>query len=175
MTGKLQRNPSTLKLMRDSATGKLMRTAEYSSNNCSCFDAGKTPLYYTVTFSDVTLCPGKSWPGGININKTWKLHQYFSYPQCEGNCCYIYDDGNWQITLDLKKWNGLRYITLLSALWAPPYYFGNYSGADYYESCDINGIFQNYACNYANCLHSWYVTKGGIARICPDWYPGGCP
>jgi len=56
----LQRNPSTLKLMRNADTGKLMR-AIILLDACPP-QSGQ----YTLTFSGVTECAGRTFPSDIN-------------------------------------------------------------------------------------------------------------
>ena len=70
----LMRDSVTGDLMRDDGSGKLMRAVE--AYNCACFDSGKTPLNYTLTFAGVLLCATRSWPGGVDLNQKWLLEQY---------------------------------------------------------------------------------------------------
>lgn len=84
-----------------SADGKLCSTCcpEYG-NDCEwCtpdpFPEGQTPKYFNVTFSGVIACEGHPWPGGANLNTTWKLQQSSGDLYCKWN----YLDDNWRIYL----------------------------------------------------------------------------
>ena len=129
MTVKVQYNPSTLKVSYNSATNKVQVSNPYSANDCSCFDAGKTPLEVRAVFSGVQLCPGKSWPDNVNLNTTWILTQTFS-SAC-GWCLWEYDDGNWSIKLCGNS--GGNYSNLLAEDARPGLlrYFDSYNYVDF--------------------------------------------
>ena len=66
-----------------------------SGDNCvACtpdpFPSGQTPGCYSVSFSGVNLCVGESWPGGVDLNTTWRLRQ-------SNSCQWKYEDANWTI------------------------------------------------------------------------------
>lgn len=130
----LMRDVDTGKLMRDIETHKLMRAVE--AYDCvACFAAGKTPKYYTLTFAGVILCPGRSWPGGVNLNQKWLLTQYdpVALP-----CFWRYSDVNWLIYVQFDVGEPSR--TWVRA-YQPPgnYYFSFYINA----ACYISGSAYN--------------------------------
>jgi len=55
--------------------------AEYSADDCECFDPGETPLYYTLIISGVTSC--WDYP---NCNGKFKLTQYLVHSPCTYMC-----------------------------------------------------------------------------------------
>lgn len=65
-------------------------TIEYGNDCIQCYAAGETPKFIYVKFSGVILCPGKAWPGGVDLNTTWTLTQI-------AGCDWRYLDANWQI------------------------------------------------------------------------------
>lgn len=108
---------SNLKVLTD-ATGKVC-TSCCTGNDCDAcepdpFPNGETPKYFDVIFSGVTLCPEKSWPGGVNLNTTWRLTQV-NIPAWGGWCCWQYLDANWDILLLLNYFNGAGQTTHISA------------------------------------------------------------
>jgi len=58
-----------------------------------CRDIGSTPNTVTVTFSGVTLCEDKSWPGSVNLNTEWMLTKVSAE-------YWTYNDVNWSIYYD---------------------------------------------------------------------------
>lgn len=71
MTTKLQRNPSTLKLLRNSATGKLMVTKDYMTAVCGWCN-GTQPKAITIAFSGFIdqECCTPDWPGNYSYYST---------------------------------------------------------------------------------------------------------
>lgn len=157
---KLQRNPSTLKLLRNSATGKLMRyeSNPYAPYNCECFDSGKAPLYYTLVISGVTPCPGEP-----NLNGTKRLTQFGSGLPC-----------TWQLVEGSNIWQ-LTTKNAYTAVWVREvgitdwyYWVGSgcvLSANNIANLCtECNGSSGHYPC----------TGYGGIASWCQGWNPGGC-
>ncbi len=102
----LMRDVATDCLMRDVATGKLMRAVEFESGeDCECFITGRTPKYYTLTFSGVALCQFRSWPGDVSLNQKWLLEQY---EPLTTPCFWRYLDANWLIFLNFNVGDPLR-------------------------------------------------------------------
>ncbi|MCK5604374.1 hypothetical protein KAR91_20965 [Candidatus Pacearchaeota archaeon] len=73
-----------------------------SVHDClACFAAGETPKYLRVTFVGVTLCPGFSWPNGVDLNQAWWLTSI-------SPCRWEYEDANWLIIYDATSLSGAR-------------------------------------------------------------------
>jgi len=125
------RDVDTGKLMRDVETGKLMRAVE-AYDCAACFAPGRTPLYYTLTFAGVLLCPARAWPGGVNLNRKWFLAQYdpIALP-----CYWRYSDVNWLIYIQFDVGDPSK--TWVRA-YQPPgnFYFSFYID----EACFIDGV-----------------------------------
>lgn len=166
---KLIRDSASGKLMRDAATSKLMveRQMEYG-DDCGCFDAGKTPKYYTVTFQDIFDCgplEEEGWPS--DANRTEVLTQDNVLP-----CVWKKTVGGWSI-----------YLRLIGTCWwlsigfnEPIYGFV----AAFYctnDDCVTEGVFNNVlvACHgqYNDCGGGtmWSIGKDGTATLTP----GGTP
>lgn len=102
-------------------------------NDCGCFDPGKTPKIVVATFSLVALCPGRSWPYGINLNTAWELTQKPTNP-----CIWEYLDVPWQIiwwaSLEAHTKSHLIGYGRISPT-ARAYYFNSNNVAD---ACRVN-------------------------------------
>lgn len=156
--GKLQRNPVTSKLMRNPVTSKLMRSSPYSPDDCECFDAGKTPLHYTLVISGVTPCPDE-----MDLNGIYKLTQYL------GLCIwanFVGEGGAWQI--DIKSGSTIVWVRE-SGLARDFYYF---SGA----GCILSANDIANQCTVCNESSGHYLCDGvdGVASWCQGWHPEGC-
>lgn len=81
--------------------GKLCSSCcpEYGED-CECFDAGKTPKYYTLEFSGVTDCDCVcSWPSDINTS--------FILTQEASPCQWSCSENGWDVELYLLGYVGM--------------------------------------------------------------------
>lgn len=135
----LMRDVATSCLMRDVATNKLMRAVEFEAGaDCgACFVAGKTPKYYTLTFSSVALCPTRGWPGGASLNQKWLLEQII--PETDP-CFWRYLDANWLILLNLDVGRPLRTWVRAYTPGGTNYHYFSYNTED---PCLVSGTVDN--------------------------------
>jgi len=173
MPEKVQFNPSTQKVLFNPSTQKVQTALVWECGSYECGDCFSDcpPKYYTVTFSGVTLCSGFNWPGGVDLNATWKLTQYYTAgaPVGSRGCRWRYTDANWNISLVL--WNGGNQI-ILKASGGPgldPYF---QHPVNFPESCDIEDEWDNG--NYCGPPDN-HAAYQGTGKFCPGWRPEGCP
>lgn len=154
LNSELMRDDATGKLMRDDATGKLMRAVE--AYDCSCFSPGQTPKDYTLIFSGVVLCPGRSWPGGSNLNREWYLTQYDgeTYP-----CLWRYLDSDWLIYVQFNVGDPAKtWVRAYTPGTFNYYYFTFSSDNPCYTSGEGNSI-------YTTCVGDVHGRYGKVLLI----------
>lgn len=150
--------------MRDVATGKLQ--VFRPGNDCECFDPGKTPKYYTVTFKDIVECIWEGGPWPSNANRAEVLQQSDVLP-----CVWQKVIDGWTIYLRLKG-GGCWWLDIG---WEDDDYSPSHHSAYYRTNSDCvkTGIFANAltscGANIADCGGGHLRAMGinGTAKIEP--------
>jgi hypothetical protein len=151
---------------------------EYSGIDCAYFEAGKTPLYFWLTFSSIL--QGEFWTAlGASYpppNGTWKLTQvtdeYWQYLSPTVDFRLIYTSGKFVIDCRYIK-DGNRYVVFLQ----------RYSSWDFFAWENYHQVFANVYYYSGYCIASWIPTSGlasvgeiadsvGIERTAKTFFQG---
>lgn len=135
-------------------------------DDCDCFDAGKTPKYYTVTFKDIiecTECGIGPWPS--DANRTEVLTQDIGLP-----CVWKKSIGGWDIYLRLKGTCWLLDIAWDDYELSPSHIAAFYcTNTDCVSAGLFNNVLDTCCADVEDCGggHMRAIGKDGTARIEP--------
>lgn len=159
MAVKQQFNPSTLKALYNPITKKAMAVivpddSTHSGGNCACFDAGETPLYYTIVFVGVD----------AGLNGIHKLtHQDGDEWIFLTNCYYKKEIAeSVLIKLDM---NDDSETDIEGSIW---------SGGGWVEKFVVSSGNGD-PCNTEGTENNQKIGGTGTGTWCKYWYEAGCP
>jgi hypothetical protein len=132
-----------------------VKPVEYSEIDCAYFEAGKTPLYFWLTFSSVL--QGELWPDlGTDYpppNGTWKLKQidehYWQYLSATVDFRLIYSSSKFVVDCRYMK-DDIDYIVFLQRYSSS----GLFTWANYHTDPTNMYYYSGF------CMASWIPTSG---------------